>query len=334
MVEVFRVGTSRGDKMSETHTITINGRKYDRLTGLAVADRAPATPAAPTFDQPKRITHSNNVHATAQKSQTLNRRAIKKPIIAATAAPARVRPQINRSPAISKFAKHPSGDIVAHKRIVQDIAPQQHPSVLRAHAIRAQQAAPTAVTVTAPKPAQIIKQEAINDALDRAPAKSAAIHKPTSSRRQPRRMSIASAALALLLLGGYLTYLNLPSLSVRVAAAQAGVNATYPDYHPDGYSLKGAVAYKEGQVSMEFAANAGPQNFTITQSKSSYDSAAVLDNYVKPKAGDQYTTYNERGLTIYTYNGNAAWVSGGVLYTIDGNAPLSGDQIRHLATSL
>lgn len=318
--------------MSETHTITINGRKYDRLSGLAVTDHAAPAVAAPTFDQPKRITHSNNVHTSTQKSQTLNRRAIKKPAVTTATAPTRVRPQINRSPAISKFAKHPSGDIISHKRVMQDIAaPQQHPSVLRAHAVRAQQLAPAPVAT--PKPSQIVKQEAIKEALDRAPAKSTAVHKPTTSRR-PRHLSVASAALALLLLGGYLTYLNLPSLSVRVAAAQAGVNATYPNYHPDGYSLKGAVAYKEGQVSMEFAANAGPQNFTITQSKSSYDSAAVLDNYVKPKVGDQYTTYNERGLTIYTYGGNAAWVSGGILYTIGGSAPLSGDQIRHLATSL
>jgi hypothetical protein len=323
--------------MSETHTITINGRKYDRLSGLAVADRVTQTAVAtPTFDLPKRITHSTNVHTSTQKSQTLNRRAIKKPVTAPAAASARVRPQVNRSPAITKFAKHPSGDIVPRTRIMQDIAaPQQHPSVLRAHAVRAQQVAAAApAPVVAPKPAQIIKQQAISEALDRAPAKSAAVHKPAASARRPRHLSVATAALALLLLGGYLTYLNLPSLSVRVAAAQAGVNATYPNYHPDGYSLKGAVAYKEGQVSMEFAANAGPQNFTITQSKSSYDSAAVLDNYVKPKAGDQYTTYNERGLTIYTYNGNAAWVSGGILYTIDGSAPLSGDQIRHLATSL
>jgi hypothetical protein len=60
----------------------------------------------------------------------------------------------------------------------------------------------------------------------------------------------------------------------------------------------------------------------------------VLDNYVKEKAGDNYITYNERGLTIYTYNSNAAWVNNGVLYTIDGDAPLSSDQIRRIATSL
>ena len=109
----------------------------------------------------------------------------------------------------------------------------------------------------------------------------------------------------------------MPSLSVRVAAAQAGVNATYPEYRPDGYGMSGAVAYSEGQVSMKFASNGGSENFTINQSKSNWDSSAVLDNYVKQKAGDNYITYNERGLTVYTYGSNAAWVNNGVLYTIE-----------------
>jgi hypothetical protein len=319
--------------MSETHTITINGRSYDTLSGLAVSDNGSDTAidTVPAFAQLKKSTHSKNVHTVTQKSQTLNRRVLQKPVTPQAQPVARVRPQINRSPAISKFAAHPAMS-QSKGRVMQDIAPQSHPSVIRAHATRAAQTTP--VTTAPPKPSQVIKQAAIQDALDRAPVKQAAQHKPAKSAHQPRRLSIATASLAILLLGGYLTYLNMPSLSVRVAAAQAGVNATYPQYHPDGYSLKGAVAYKEGEVSMQFAANAGPQNFTITQSKSNYDSVAVLDNYVKPKVGDQYTTYNERGLTIYTYNGSAAWVSGGVLYTIDGNAPLSGDQIRRLATSL
>jgi len=85
---------------------------------------------------------------------------------------------------------------------------------------------------------------------------------------------------------------------------------------------------------MKFASNSGPQNFTVTQSKTSWDSSAVLDNYIKEKAGDNYITYDEHGLTIYTYGSNAAWVNGGVLYTITGDAPLSGDQIRHIATSM
>ena len=220
---------------------------------------------------------------------------------------------------------------------MSDIAPQTHPAALRArkaHDAAVASSQPVGEKAT-PKPSQIIKQEAINHALrhdDQKPAhKKHAQHKQS---RSPRPFSIATAGLALLLLGGYFTYINMPSLSVRVAAAQAGIDASYPEYRPDGYSLRGTVAYKEGEVSMQFGANAGPQEFTVTQAKSSYDSVAVLDNHVKPASGEQYTTYNERGLTIYTYDSNAAWVNGGILYTITGDAPLSGEQIRRIATSL
>jgi hypothetical protein len=215
-----------------------------------------------------------------------------------------------------------------------DIGPVAHPLVAKAHqqmdmAVRQKAAAPK----MAPKPSQVIKQEAVAKALEEAPSHNAP-EKTKRTKKHPRIFSIASASLALLLLGGYFTYLNMPSLSVRVAAAQAGVDASYPEYRPDGYSLNGPVAYTQGEVSMKFASNGGPQNFTVAQAKSNWDSSAVLDNYVKQKAGDNYITYNERGLTIYTFDGNAAWVNGGVLYTITGDAPLSSDQIRRIATSM
>ena len=126
----------------------------------------------------------------------------------------------------------------------------------------------------------------------------------------------------------------MPNLSVRVAAAQAGIDATYPSYRPDGYKLNGPVAYNQGEVSMKFAANAGPQDFTIVQSKTNWDSSAAKENYVKPKWGDNVMQYTEHGLTIYAHDGDAAWVNNGILYTIDGDAPLSASQIRGIATSM
>ena len=60
----------------------------------------------------------------------------------------------------------------------------------------------------------------------------------------------------------------------------------------------------------------------------------MLANFVEPKAGTAYSTAETNGLTIYTFGQNAAWVNGGILYTITGNAPLSADQIQHIATSL
>ena len=331
--------------MSEKHTITINGREYDAVTGLAVLSTPTAeTTAAPIAARQERTnpaTHSHSVHSTVQRSQTLNRRIAQKPAqVRPQAQPAAAvqRQSVARSAAITKFASHPSTTQRSQKRMMSDIAPQPHPAALRARKVQAATVAnahPAIAEKAAPKPSQVIKQEAISQALnhnDQKPAhKKHAQHKQS---RSPRPFSIATAGLALLLLGGYFTYINMPSLSVRVAAAQAGINASYPEYRPDGYSLRGTVAYKEGEVSMQFGANAGPQNFTVTQAKSSYDSVAVLDNHVKPASGDQYTTYNERGLTIYTYGSNAAWVNGGILYTINGDAPLSGEQIRRIATSL
>lgn len=85
---------------------------------------------------------------------------------------------------------------------------------------------------------------------------------------------------------------------------------------------------------MKFAANAAPQSFTLTQSRSDWDSSAVLANYVLPILGRNFATTASRGLTIYSTNNAAAWVNGGVLYTIKGNATLSSDQVQRIAMSL
>jgi hypothetical protein len=214
---------------------------------------------------------------------------------------------------------------------MDDIRPAtMHPIAKKAEA--RMQEAHSEHTPAAIKPSAVIKQEAISEALDKAPHHSTT--KPVGRRgRSPRILSFASVALSLLLLAGYLTYINLPNLSVRVAANQAGISAGYPSYKPDGYRLAG-VNYDTGSVSLKFAANAGPQNFTLTQQQTSWDSTAVRENYVKTNWGDDVVPYSERGLTIYAHQGNAAWVNGGILYTITGDAPLSASQVRSIATSL
>lgn len=316
--------------MSE-RTVMINGTMYDARTGMPVKEHSPLQEAKPT---PKsEVRHSHSIHNVTQKSQTLNRRIVKKttgPAIKSHAKP-HLRPDIQKSTAVSKFAPHPAG--AKRTKAVSDIGPVAHPLAVKA-AQQMQARTEHKNAVAAPKPSHIIKQEAVAQALDNAPSHSAATEQTKRKKRYPRILSVTSASLALLLLGGYFTYLNMPSLSVRVAAAQAGINASYPSYHPDGYSIRGTVAYDKGEVHMKFASNSGPQSFTVDQTKSSWDSSAVLENYVSKKVGDNYITYNEHGLTIYTFGGNAAWVNDGILYTITGDAPLSGDQIRHIATSM
>lgn len=363
-----------GVSMSQK-TVTINGVVYNAQTGLPI-EQAQTQPIVekPTFVAHKQSRPSQKLHRTTSKSQTLNRRIVRKtaPIVNATTPAPAAAPV--KSPAIAKFAPHPVGAQRAAKRM--DFVPSKKPTptaqILPAKKASpvimpaAQRAATPVVSMSAKpqpvaaapkpiatpaqhkaaapapafKPSQMIKQEAIDKALAAdAPkeTKRQAAKREKMARKQrkgSRAWSVASASLALLLLGGYFTYLNMPSLSVRVAAAQAGVSASYPGYKPDGYNINGFVTYSPGTVTMNFRANGSTQGYTIEQTKKNWDSTAALENYVKPKSGGSYIPHSAHGLTIYTFDGNAAWVNKGVLYTINGDAPLSSEQIRQIAASM
>lgn len=320
--------------MTDRHTISIEGQEYDSVTGLPIS--ASTHTVHPVKDQPAAHPVKHNaakqLHQSVQRSTTLHRRAVKRPsrIIKQNSNTIRFS-DITPHPQVRKFAPHPVGAISPKKQIA-DIGPVPHPHVVKAHAkSAAKQHAQQAIALTASQ----IKESAISAAVANT-HKQTAPRVPLSQRLHPRQRitAVLSATLALVLLGGYFTYLNMPELSVRVAAAQAGIDAGYPNYHPDGYALNGPVTYSEGRVSMNFKSNSGSQSYTVSESKSSWNSEAVLDNYVTPRAGSSYVPYTERGLTIYTFDDNAAWVNGGVLYTIQGDAPLSSEQIRKIATSL
>lgn len=322
--------------MTKQKTITIGGQLYDARTGLPVTEQSVV--AQQPDDAPiRKHTSSNTLHKTTQRSATLNRKFTKRPTNIRTditthhaKSPSAHAATVHTHPQVRKFAPHP----VAVKKMM-DIGPVTHPHVAKAHALsatKAQQQARPAVPVSHVAASEV-KKQAITNAV-------ANTHKPTKEHKrrfwqQRQRVGgIVAATFALVLLGGYFTYLNMPSLSVRVAAAQAGIDAGYPNYRPDGYAMNGPVTYSDGRVSMNFKANASDAAFTVNQSESGWNSEAVLDNYVTPRAGSSYVPFTERGLTIYTYDNNAAWVNGGILYTIEGDAPLSSEQIRRIATSL
>lgn len=308
--------------MNKDDIVTIDGRQYNAKTGTPVTGRPV-----------KKSTPAGSVHSSLQRSQTLIRRVTKRPSAISTHPKHTGRTMdIARSGKISRFAPHPvvaSTPVTIKDRDVKDVRASVHPLVRKAN--RNIEAARLAATPQPAKTSQDIKQEAIVEALAKPPVKT-----PRKSffGRHSRAFTIAAIVTAIVVVGGYFTYVNMPSWSVRVAAASAGINATYPQYRPDGYSLSGGPQWSDGQVTLNFTANTGTSKFSIKQAKSSWDSSAVLDNIVRKETGESYITNQERGLTIYTYRGNAAWVNGGILYTIQGDAPLSGEQIRHIAVSL
>ena len=128
---------------------------------------------------------------------------------------------------------------------------------------------------------------------------------------------------------------NIPDISVRVAAMQTGIQASYPSYTPRDYSL-GDISSENGKITMVFN---GPDNssFKLIEEKSSWDSSALLRNYVEPSWGEEYATTHEQGITIYISNASsdAAWVNGGVLYKITSEGTsLTKKQVRSIVTSL
>lgn len=342
--------------MRGKNTIYINGRHYDAVTGLAVSIDAPKKPAhASPFSKPvsidgmtaskpakpaiKRAPAPHQTRRKPVKSATLRRDLVKKPT---TAKPAvsprpseRQRAVVPKSPSISRFASHPMAMKPTVSLSKAELSPKSssvNHTVRRVHQSVAAKAATPAPAKAPALSSRELKEKLIAEKLAQIDTNTPKA-KTKTGRSYPRLASIMTASLAVVVLGGYLTYINMPNLSMRVAASQAGVNAKFPDYHPAGYSFDGPIAYSGGEVAVKFQANGSDQAYTIKQKNSNWDSQAVLDNYVA-KQTSRYMTSSEQGLTIYTYQNKAAWVNGGILYTIEGNAPLSNEQVLRIAGSM
>ena len=144
----------------------------------------------------------------------------------------------------------------------------------------------------------------------------------------------ASMAIVTLAILGYLVSVNLPDISVRVAAIHSGIEKAYPSYVPANYRLDGLVKEENGRITMAFK-NDRDQKFILMEEKSSWDSSAVLTNYVAKNWGANYSIAKGQGLTIYVSGSNAAWVNGGVFYVInDETNTLSTSDLHDIAVSL
>lgn len=295
----------------------------------ATATSQPAQQAAPQFSaiNVRHVTTAKspaiNKFTTASKPVRLNAQTFDRP---AQTHPVMRRASVRRSLDISPVRQK----VENQQRIEQRAMPAQQLTVAQKTPVHH---APTSQTHT---PAKIIKEQAIekalNNQIDIKKEQKLANKRNRSKLGWGRAFSIASASLAIVMLAGYLTYLSMPNLSVKMAAVQSGVNAKYPSYRPDGYALNGPISFKEGEVAMNFAYAGDDRGFTLKQKSSNWDSTAVQE-FVDSKT-DSPTITAVDGLKIYSYDNNAVWVNAGVLYTVEGDAPLSGSQIQKIATSM
>jgi hypothetical protein len=312
--------------------VTINGRRYDKDTGLPIKETA----SSPINNTIKPSGDVKAIHAITTKSKAVYSHGTQKTLNDIRPPKTKVIQNMDISKSNQVFHFAPNISKMSKKsnqtKKDQDAKPIQHPIATKVEKLRLHKKSISATPVVA-KSSKTIKQEAIAEAL----SKSSTSVNPKKSffKRNAKYINFLTIGAVILIVAGYFIYINMPSISVRIASIQAGINATYPDYQPDGYSISGPISYSDGEVTIDFHANAGNRYFDIKQSKSSWDSSA-LKIQVDKNSNNETAESQESGLTIYTYNdnNNADWVNGGILYSITGNAKLSNNQIQRIATSL
>ena len=194
------------------------------------------------------------------------------------------------------------------------------------------------IPVDAPKtPAKELKEQAIKKAIKETNKKLA-----TDAKKKPERvrftwgriLMILSCTAMVVCAVVYFVNLSAPDVSLRVAAMQSGIEATYPSFTPRDYSLSD-ITSEENKITLAFKHSDGQSSYTLTEEKSAWDSNALLTNFVKVSYDEDYTVVREQGLTLYMVKDGASWVNNGILYKLKINSgSLTKKQIKTIATSL
>ncbi|MDB5185497.1 MAG: hypothetical protein JWL85_20 [Candidatus Saccharibacteria bacterium] len=353
----------------------LNGNHYDALTGRLLKSEVSQSKADQNVEtvhvttRPKRAgsmmsdfgpvraskVTANKVHHKTEKSKTLMRTVVKKPVdIKVHAKSASSSPVVNTAQAAASS--------VGAKRLnpLREIRAQQ---ILKSNFIskfgednqsKSHKSAP--IIPVAPAPEHRIVEHAaaktpetpaivhnpFQSAIDNAKSHEQPLHKKSSlSHRASKKLrvhktvfNVGVSVIAIAIIGGYFVYNNIPNLAMRVAATRAGVPGNMPSYRPSGFALRGPVQYQPGLVAVQFKSNTDDRNFSLTQRTSNWNSETLLDSFVATDRR-QYQTYQDKGKTIYIYGGsNATWVDNGVWYQIEGKSALNSEQLLRIAGSL
>lgn len=347
-----------------TQTITINGKLYDASTGKllgkpvkTISDIKPHTSSnlqskshapikikkAPVKSIAKTARKTAPTAARIlQQSKTLRRTGLKKPTLKKASpitkhrrsiAPQKPRIVHSTSSKVQKFVK---SNTVKPKKISPITDAELKSETKAMHTAHAHHQATHSKLSKQKISSRAIKERLLEQQLHQAVSHKETPHQPTQHHisRRWQITTISASSFALVVLAAYLTYVNIPNLSIKIASANAGISASLPNYQPSGFHLNGPISYSQGQVDVSYKQAGGKEKYTLIQRMSSWDPQALLDNLVVKEAKDNYQIHSANGLTIYTYGDKATWVNGGILHIINGNTPLSSEQIARIANSI
>ena len=201
---------------------------------------------------------------------------------------------------------------------------------------------PAAYTSKQHIPAKTLKEEAIKKAVAATNSRITAENRAKKTKRMRserlgwQRIALAfSCALVLVFAIVYFVNLSAPDVSLKVAAMQTGIDASYPSYTPRDFYLTD-ITSENGKITLNFKNPSSDTSYSLVEEKSAWDSNSLYNNFVKTNYKDDYSTVREQGLTVYiSKNTDAAWVNGGVFYRLTvKSGSLTKKQITTIATSL
>ena len=288
-----------------------------------------------------------NAHRKVASSTALDRKHVKRPskigdIVVTTNT--EMQANVQTSPMVSHFVSdlsQPQSSIQENDTMTM---PEAHPVQVTVNKKMRDRFATSHAQPAKRLTAQELKAQAIKKAL--ADAERSVDTTKTKNKKSKMRtgekihfgfsrvmLAMSCAAVAVLAIA-YFVNINMPDISLKVAAMQTGIEATYPSYVPRDFSLSD-IASESGKITLKFKNSTTGDAFTIVEEQSAWDSNALLSNYVKPNYGDNFSTIREQGLTLYMSNSDACWVNGGVVYKLTTDSgSLTKKQIKSVATSL
>lgn len=271
-------------------------------------------------------------HRKVKASTTLNRKYVSRPNKSSD-----ISVSVRRSSKVRHFS-----DVMPAKKIKKDDGQPMVPPVV--HPVQAKAISRMQDRASKPAVSKMTAKELKDQAIKKALADAEKISSDQTSKKQKKSIKMhfsfgkvllaLSCAAAAVFAIVYFVNLNMPDISIKVAAMRTGIEASYPSYVPKDFSLSD-IASEDGKVTLNFKNTENGDLFSLTEEKSSWDSNALLNNFVKSEYGEDYTIVREQGLTIYVNGSSAAWANGGVvykIYTVSGS--LTKKQIKSIATSL
>ena len=348
--------------------IEINGNRYDAITGqlLAAVKKTSSHLAHPIrgpvidgFRRKLPTSKAQTVHSRTQRSKTLMRSVVAKPVQAKDQS-SKLKPPKARTSAVAmtrlsramNLAKDSHvkrfGHPVGRSKLTPSHAASRSKPTLSDDIISPRPASGSAAMAIRPLPSMITSvshhrlERMLDEALIRADAHKQAMKGRLSGQRRlswrfrfiPRWLIITLMILILASVGAYAAWRYIPEVSIKFASIRAQIKGSVPDYVPSGFKFAGPIKYQSGAISLMYKSSIDGSYFTITQQASNWDSSSLEANTIAD--GSQVQTSQVKGTTVYIYDANkqATWVNHGIRYVIMDEAQLNSDELLKIADSL